>query len=309
MGIESVTSEIAYKVLNRTDISNQDEDKTLVTEILVYLKIIIAIVGLCLNIFTIICISFLRQNLRPYLWHILNLTFSDFIMSLGIILYFILDEIYDHKTTVVHCFQFFIKSFEAFSILLCLCMLVVIAADQSVAVVWPLRYHQICTKKTTKLILICVWTFCVMVILSGVIISTMTEGGVTIEKCLNIKREYTLYVNAVLVIASFPVFLGLYVVIYSKIRALKRRDSQRGRRVSMKKATATTLLLVVPFLLVYLPMSIYILIITLFELQINWPFWDMFMVVLSAHTAADPVIYAIRVKEIQDGYKRFCCSR
>ena len=296
--------ETVYQVLNRTDVPVKDHDTTSAIHTLIHIRIVIAVIGLFLNVLTIVLLFHIHQEWRLYLWHILNLTISDLIMSAGIVFYFILDRVFDHKSTVVHCIMFFIKALEAFSVLLCLCMLVVIAADQCVAVVRPLKYHQICTKKITKIILLCVWNFTFLVNFTGIIVSTLKGNGEVVENCLNIQRHITLDANAVLVMMSCPVFLTLYIVIYSRIRALKRRDSQRGRRVSMKRATTTTLSLVIPFLLVYLPTSIYILIISVMELNINWPFWEVFMIVLAVHTVIDPIIYAIRVKEIQDGYKR-----
>ena len=69
----------------------------------------------------------------------------------------------------------------------------------------------------------------------------------------------------------------------------------------------TTLILVLPFVLIYAPVSIYVLAISLFELEVTWPFWEAFMVLLALHTVLDPVCHAIRVKEIQRGYKQSCC--
>lgn len=292
---------------NGTLFAGNSGKKLMIIQLLTYLKIIFAIVGMLMNVATFIIGALIRTPLRPYLFHILSLTVSDLIISMGIVLYFILDEVFIDTSLLLNCFKFTIKCIEAFSILVCLCMLLAIAADQCLAVALPLRYQQILTRRRTRLIVLCIWILSFIVAVLGIVLSTLAEGGfLERDNCFKLQRHYTLYVNAILVDSSCPVFIGLYIVIYRNIRELKRRDSQRGRSVSMKKATVTTLLLVVPFVLVYVPVSFYILIMSLQDVTIDWPFWEAFMVVLAAHTAADPVIYAVRVKEIQNGYKRIC---
>lgn len=300
-----------YEVItNTTSFPGYENGTSRDTMSLVYMKIIFATAGMILNIVTLIIIAFIYQHVRQYILHIISLTVSDLIMATEMVLYALVNNIGGEKTTVLYCLQFLIKCFESASILACLCMLLVIAVDQCVAVTLPLRYKQICTIKVTKYVIAFVWIFTVVVVLAGIIVSTIAEGGTSGEKnpntCFNFQRHYTVYVNAVLVNLSCPVFLGLYIVIYINIRALYRRDSQRGRSVSMKKATITTLILVIPFILIYVPVSIYILVISLCDIEVAWPFWEIFMVVVAAHTVCDPVIYAIRVKEIQSCYKRLC---
>ena len=284
--------------------------RTIEVEVLDYLKLIFAATGMVFNIVTLIVCVFIGHNMRPYVWNIISLTVTDLVMSTGILLHGLLDEINPTNLALMNCLKFVVKCFESASILACLCMLLLIAADQCIGTALPLKYQRIVTRKVAKRSILCVWTFTFSAIFATIIGNTVDEGGVNSHNnrntCFNLHREYTLYINAILITVSCPIFIGLYIVIYKKIRALKRRDSQRGRRTSIKKATVTTLLLVVPFVLIYVPLSIYILAISFFELQVTWPFWEYFMVVLAGHTICDPVCYAIRVKEIQNGYKKVC---
>ena len=244
------------------------------------------------------------------MWNILSLTVTDLIMSTGILLHALLEKINTTDITLINCLKFVVKCFESASILACLCMLLLTAADQCIGTALPLRYQRICTRKVARCSIFGVWIFTFSAIFAAIVANTVAEGGINSHNnrntCFNLHRDYTLYTNAILISVSCPVFVRLYVVIYKNIQALKRRDSHRGRRTSMKKATVTTLLLVGPFVLIYVPMSIYILAIYVFELHVIWPFWESFMVVLAGHTICDPVCYAIRVKEIQNGYKQLC---
>ena len=283
---------------------------TIEVEVLVYLKLIFAAVGMVFNIVTLIVCAFIGHNMRPYVWNIISLTVTDLVMSTGILLHALLEGINPTNLTLMNCLKFVVKCFESASILACLCMLLLIAADQCIGAALPLKYQRIVTRKVSKRSIFCVWIFTFSAIFVTIIGNTVEEGGINSYNnktmCYNLRREYTLYINAILITVSCPIFIGLYIVIYKNIRDLKRRDSQRGRRTSMKKATVTTLLLVVPFVLIYVPLSIYILAISVFELRVTWHFWEYFMVVLAGHTICDPVCYAIRVKEIQNGYKQLC---
>ena len=299
-------------IINRT-VSQDFERNTLVeVEVLAYMKLVCAAMGMILNIVTLGISAFIGHSMRPYVWNILSLTVTDLIMSSGILLYALLEEINTSNLTLINCLKFVVKCFESASILACLCMLLFIAVDQCIGVALPLRYQQIFTKKVTKCLILGVWLFTVFVMFVSVVSNTVLEGGINsdnnMKTCFNLRRLYTMYANAILITASCPIFLGLYIVIYKNIRALKRRDSQRGRRVSMRKATVTTLILVVPFVLIYVPVSIYVLAISFYELEVTWPFWESFMVLLAVHTVWDPICYAIRVKEIQRGYKQLCCK-
>ena len=299
-------------IINRT-VSQDFERNTLVeVEVLAYMKLVCAAMGMILNIVTLGISAFIGYSTRPYVWNILSLTVTDLIMSSGILLYALLEEINTSNLTLINCLKFVVKCFESASILACLCMLLFIAVDQCIGVALPLRYHQILTKKVSKCLILGVWLFNVFVMFVSVVSNTVLEGGINsdnnIKTCFNLRRLYTMYANAILITASCPIFLGLYIVIYKNIRALKRRDSQRGRRVSMRKATVTTLILVVPFVLIYVPVSIYVLAISFYELEVTWLFWESFMVLLAVHTVWDPICYAIRVKEIQRGYKQLCCK-
>ena len=221
------------------------------------------------------------------------------IISSGTLLFILLEEINTTPLTPINCLKFVVKCFESASIVACLCMLLLIAVDQRIDVDLPLRYQQIFTKKVAKLPILGVWLFTFSAVFVSVVSNTLVESGINsdnnINTSFNLRRLYTMYANAILITASCPVFLGLYIVIYKNIRALYRRD----RRVSMRKATVTTLILVVPFVFIYVPISIYVLAIYFYELEVTWPLWESFMVLLAVHTVWDPICYAIRVKEIQ----------
>ena len=295
-------------IVNMTDSTQRD---SLVDEdVLVYLKCICAAAGTILNIATLVACAYIGHNMRPYVWNFVSLTVTDLIMSTVILIHGLLKELNTANTPLVNCLKFGFKSFESASILTCLFMLLLIAINQCVSTSFPLKYKRVITRKLALFSIVSVWIFTFSATFAVIVWNTLDEGGVNSHKnvntCFNIHREYTLYINTILITVSCPVFIGFYIVIHKNIRALKQRDSIRGRRTSMKKATTTTLLLVVPFVLVYVPMSIYILVMTAFKLRVTWPFWEFYMVVLSGHTIWNPICYATRVKEIQDGYKRLC---
>ena len=193
-------------------------------------------IGMIVNIVTLVISVFIYHNMRPYMWNILSLTVTDLIMSSGILLFVLLDEINTSSLTLINCSKFVVKCSESASILACLCMLFLIAVDQCIGVALPLRYQQIFTKKVAKCLILGIWLFTFFV---SIVSNTVMEGGINsnnnIKTCFNLRRLYTMYAIAILITASCPIFLGLYIVINKNIRALYRCDSQRGRRVSMKR--------------------------------------------------------------------------
>lgn len=294
-------------VSNRTFLNHKTQEDVHSIRSLEILRIALACSGFILNALNIILLQKAWSALRPHMRLILCLNISDLLLSLEVILFF---AIHDAPSEVIHCIKFLFKSFETLSVLVVMFILLYIAIDACIATLMPLKYHQIVTVKRTNIALIALWMFGFITILIGTLMSTEHKNDIhetKVYRCYHIKRQYTFFINAALCVLAFPVFMGVYLTIYKNIRKLRGRDSLRGRKMSTKKATLTTLILIFPFLSVYFPVSVYVLMVSIFELKINWPFWDIFMLLVALHTNSDPVICAFRFKILKEGYSTIFC--
>ena len=293
-------------VSNCSATENPQEEFTLSNKYLEIIRIILACFGVLLNALTIVLLHQSRHSLRPHMRIILCLNISDLLLSVEVILFF---AIKNGPSEFIHCIKFLLKSFETINVLVLMLTLLLIAADQCVATLKPIKYRQIVTVKRTNITLISVWLLSFLTVAAGTVLSTVHKDNIpeiNVYSCFGIKRQYTFFINAALCVMTSPIFLGLYFVIYRHIRKLRGRDSLRGRRLSTKKATLTTLILILPLIVIYFPVSIYTLVLGIFEVQIDWPFWDIFMVFVALHTNSDPIICAVRFKYLRDRYKVMC---
>ena len=271
------------------------------------LRIILACSGFILNALTIILLHRTRQPLRPHMRLTLCLNITDLLLSLEVILFF---SIKSGPSELIHCIKFLFQSFETLNVLVVMLILLLIAADQCIATVKPIHYPQIVTVRRTNIALASVWCLGFIIVSLGTVLSTENRDSlheIHVYSCFQIQRQYTFFINASLCVLTFPVFMTVYIVIYINIRKLRSRDSLRGRQMSIKKATITTIILIFPFIMIYVPCAIYILVAGIFEFTVDWPFWSIFMVLVALHTNSDPIICALRFKELKNGYIAMFC--
>ena len=274
------------------------------------LRITLACSGFILNALTIILLHRTRRPLKPHMRLTLCLIVTDLLISLEVFLFFAISS---GQSEFIHCVKFVLQSFETLIVLVELFILLLIAIDQYLATVKPIHYSQIVTLRRTKIALATSWLLGVIIVTLGTVLSTANRDTAHETRdtysCHRIQRQYTFLINASLIIVASPLFMTLYIKIYINIRKLRSRDSLRGRTMSIKKATITTTILIFPFILVYVPCAVYILIVRMFELRIDWPFWNLFMVLVAFHTNSDPIICALRFQELKKGYISLFCSR
>ena len=272
------------------------------------LRIILACSGFVLNALTIILLHRTRQTLRPHMRLILCLNITDLLLSVEVILFFSIKSV---PSELIHCTKFLLKSFETLNVLVVLFILLLIAVDQCVATVKPIHYPQKVTVRRTNIALASVWCLGFIIVSLGTVLSTENRDvihEIHVSSCFQIRRQFTFFINACLCVLTFPVFMTVYILTYINIRKLRSRDSLRGRQMSIKKAMITTIILIFPFIMIYVPCAVYILVASIFELTVDWPFWSIFMVLVALHTNSDPIVCAFRFKELKNGYIAMFCT-
>ena len=296
---------------NFTYPDNPKEGSALLFQLLEIFKITLACSGIVLNSLNILFLKQTKCLIRPHMRIILCLTITDLLLSVEVILYGVIKHL-PLGVECIDCIRFLLKFYETTSLMFSMFILLLIAGDQCVSVVKPIEYHQIITIKRTNIALVMAWVFCFLVALAGGVLFTLDRHyiyGETIYRCFIVRRQYTFLVNAIVGILEFPMFLGLYYVIFKSVKRLRGRDSLRGRKLPLTKTIQTTLLLILAPCILYFPVAIYILVVSTFRLTINWPFGKVFMFVIVFHANSEPIICAVRFQNLKDRYKSMFCKR
>ena len=304
------TQFVDLKTPNMTQHENKPHEESRHIQLSEILRIILACSGFILNVLTIILLRKSRHPLKPHMRLTFCLIVTDLLLSLKVILFC---SITSGQSEFIHCLKFLLQSFETLYVLVGMFILLLIAADQYLATVKPIHHSQMVTVRRTNIALVIVWLLGIIIVSLGTVLSTLNQD-ITYEtrdmySCFQIKRQYTFLVNAFLIVFSFPVFMTMYIKIYINIRKLRSRDSLRGRTMSIKKATITTTIIIFPFIMVYVPCAVYILIARMLELTIDWSFWNIFTVLVALHTISDPIICALRYQELKKGYMTLFCNK
>jgi len=218
----------------------------------------------------------------------------------------------------------FIKSLNSASLNISLLNLIGMACDHWLAILRPLHYHSIMTRRRVSLLILIFW---ILALLFG-----FSDFFTGIQFWQYFREYYNFceivwltpyqdeYVTFALALGCFGLMSVIYWLIYRKVKSRdiasqSRANNAGGRRE--KKALVTTLLIVGTFVLCWLPMCLFQLtLITIVKLSpetlqnnaATLRCADQFLFdLLLLNCIADPIIYAVRIQEIRLGYKRLCC--
>jgi MFS family permease len=198
------------------------------------------------------------------------------------------------------------------------------AFDHFVAIIRPLHYPLHMRKKRSIIIILALWGFSFVLGFSDFLTGF---NKYYFEESLNYCESVylSLYNDeyAVFVIAGLTLIIMFYIYtrIYLKIRALQRpgvkvsdQQSNPSDLRRNKRALITTLLILGTFMLFWMPMCIYQITLIIYvnfgsraiekHLYILITFDRYLYNLLQLNAISDPIIYAVRMYEVQLGYKR-----
>ncbi|XP_054907242.1 olfactory receptor 1-like [Poeciliopsis prolifica] len=204
-------------------------------------------------------------------------------------------------------FVFFFGSMQSWT-------LVIMAYDRFVAICFPLRYNVIVTTKSIVTILLCSWTFLVLIIgalvglidrlsfcASLVIQSIFCDHGPTFRLACNDRYINHIMANFIFaVVICFP--LVLIGATYISISIALSRTASKEERLKAMRTCTSHLILVALFFIPYLGTNIIV------KIQVIDPNMRILNSSLS-HTVPsllNPIIYALKTKEVTNAFKRLC---
>lgn len=217
------------------------------------------------------------------------------------------------------CLHIAHRSFRTSSHVVSLLNLCCLAADHYCAIVWPLHHAAVVSTERIKLAICQIW---LISLLAGYSLFLPTSKGD--DRCdnatyclrLSCKGYDSEYFIFVLTPISLIVMSVLYTVIFVKIRDMSRFNHGR-RTIQMernRKGLITTLIILATFCLCFLPYCIFeiyaIIGIKLdgsrhmhymqWAMHLDYYFYDLLLL----NSLADPIIYAIRLREVRVGYRK-----
>lgn len=315
--------------LNLTKMLEIDMDKYLQEPVTIIL-IILCIMALCTNVLSILATTHVPSNLfTAHFRLILSLAASDIFTVFSVVVHIMNKALNPPLLFHMHtkderllsaCGFQFVVSLNVTAHLISLLNLFAMAQDHYVAIMKPLHYNQIMTSSRVKLMIVALWG---IAILGG--FSNFYAG---LEKPPELEKfnmcERALYSNYqaeyLLILLTVLCFLGItviYITLYSKIKAMDKFPVavMSKNKMHNKKALVTTLLIIGTFGICWLP-DMFFELAMIIQVHVDASKVKDFLVVfvqannylyilLLCNSLFDPIIYAIRLKEVQLGYISF----
>ena len=292
----------------------QEEEDNIINQPLNITLLVLSFLGLFANILSIAATLHVQHRQNTHLKLIINLAVSDICIILSVFLH-LLETIKPPSVADQFCVGITNQGFLHFALLATLINLLAMAIDHYVAILKPLHYNKILSRFRGNVMLLLIWIISIIGGLLDMIAGAFTKTSAG-SFCLHV---YTDNFDAQIVILSLVllelfVLLYLYVCIFLEVKKmLARHQSLNQDSMHSRKAIITTLLIVGTFMICWVPNSLYqialfvmwytereSLIISINNLiLINTLLW----ILMLSNAVCDPIIYALRLSEVQQGYK------
>ena len=259
---ESVT--VLYSTSGATENITKDEDTTILETIQLIQRSILVVEGslsLVLNLIIIISVTKYVNPPRPSILLILNLSVSDTVVSLGLVV----ASVYYLKWTIIplcaakEILDFIGRFGNLFSVFL-------IALDRFISVTWPMHHASLMNTKKIKVSLTIVWVFCIIIPL----VTLAYEIDLPPEKAekfcafpFYLPSWYfysILALGTCLSVSAFGLYIKVIFVICKRKRFMATSSNLAGNQNTGEKVTKLMTSLVFVHFVLYLPAIFYMLI-------------------------------------------------
>ena len=277
------------------------------------ITLIICSFGFIVNILNIIAILNAPGKLTPHSKLVISLAVSDICVLLPtlvaeiriIIATLLVGDVNQscYYELVVH------KYFQPGVVLVSLLNLLMLGIDHYLAIIKPLHYNRILSSKRISACFAFIW-----------ILSCVASVSETIPKIINYFKsnedQFCLYMIVEYMprfpyLLVIPVFIVLYTRIYvAYTKYVTRRQIFHPDDQHNNKAIVTTLLIIITFMIGWVPISVMTIISTIYYTGVPMIFndWLWFIVVMCGNlillnSSCDALIYAWRLEVVRQWYK------
>ncbi len=276
--------------------------------------IFLAIIIACANGLTITAIAKFKSLMTPTNIFILSLSCADFLLSPTLLsIRFIM---YITNEDFAKFMYVLVMSLQILSLNMSLLSLVVIAIDRYIAILRPLRYRQLMTLDRAKLIVVLIWCYGSVLVITVVGYFTITSDIQELCQETSIVAILPPMVFLGLIVIQIMLYLVISVVLYIRIfMAIHQRTRKIGflqggkdkGSVSAENKRTTKMMATVlgTLTICWLPFTIYSYIITEEMLQDHlWArvFYTIFLILLFSNSFLNSGIYAWRSQKFRKAY-------
>ena len=293
--------------------------KEILLEPLNIVLIVLSFVGLVANLLSVVATLHIPHGQTTHSKLIINLAVSDICIILSVFL-----NVVEKVTSPLHlstnCVEVANQAFLDFALLAILMNLLAMGIDHYIAILKPMQYHQIMSNFRGNMIIVLIWIISLFGGFLDIIVGGFKEtksDKSDEEFCSKVYRDdfQAMLIIFGLVLLELLVLGYIYLRIFCEVqRLLKRGATLHQDYMHNKKAIITTLLIIGTFMVCLVPNSlfqliVYILIHTDREALMNSLHAILFIhnalwVLMLSNSICDPIIYALRLQDVQRGYKR-----
>lgn len=284
------------------------------------INFVTCILGLMANGMSIIATAHIPQGLTTHSKLIISLCVSD-----SLILAAVISNFFTYiNSSWVDCFTIIKRVLQDTAVLATLLNLLAMAGEHYLAIMKPLCYQRFMNNRRANCLIVTLWIFSLFVGLLEVIIGSLTEAdillslqlsetGIQMSFCTKIfidEYDVELIMTIIIFVVLFAV-VTFYMRIYFVVKSILRRDEMLYQDEQHNhKATVTTMLIIGTFVLLWTPFAIFKIYTSLWPNELNNSnnkeldmAHNILFLLLLVNSLADPLIYAIRLHEVQKGYK------
>ena len=284
--------------------------------------------AIILNVLSLLALCQLRRRLTAHHRLISSLALSDMLVGISIVLFIIHKVAHTSyfpgrgpKTARLRarCFFMVVKALNTTSLNISLLNLVGMGLDHYVAISNPLHYTKVMSKMRTNVLIVCLWTIATICGFSDLwtaLGNHLAHSGIynmcEIVWLSPYHEEYSLLCIA---LVSLILMSLLYISIYRTVSSHRIPGAQYGQEARRNgRALFTTALILGTFMVCWLPLCIFQVVLMLKvktdpssvqELKSVLYKADKYLYdLLLLNSLMDPIIYTVRMPDIQLGYKR-----
>ena len=290
------------------------------------IALILVVLAIIANILSLAAVFKVRQVWTSHFRLLVSLMLSDLLVDFSFIFH-IINKVTNPGVSVgtgtaeerlkSRCAFVIVKALNTTALNVTLLNLVGLGLDHYWAITKPLHHSILLGKRKTMLLIVSFWIISFAAGFSDLLSPLWNYNGYMSSK-LNYceytwtspyQEEYTMFCIALL---CFITLIYMYIKIYQEVKSrIQQQDMVRMKR--NRKALLTTLLILGSFVICWLPTCIFQIVLTIIAhvkvqllqniyqclLFVDKYFYDL----LILNTFCDPIIYVLRINEVQLGYK------
>ena len=319
--VNMTNQSLLYTVDSTTAAKTVDQRmRDILLEPLNIVLIALSLIGLVANSLSIIATLHIPHGQTTHSKLIINLAVSDICIILSVFL-----NVVEKVTSPLHlstnCVEVANQAFLDFALLAILMNLLAMGIDHYIAIIKPMHYHQIMSNFRGNMIIVFIWIISLfggfLDIIVGGFKETNSDESDNVDFCSKVYRDdfQAMLIIFGLVLVELVILGYIYLCIFCEVRQLLKRGATLHQDdMHNKKAIITTLLIIGTFMVCLVPNSLFQLIVYILIHTDRAALMSSLHTILFIHNAlwvlmlsnsiCDPVIYALRLADVQRGYKR-----